>query len=550
MAMRKNWVPFLCTVIVFIAVHTIQSNQWRSLENPFSSNKSPEIKIGVVGSSNSGRGNNVITKASSLSTEKSVDRKKPKPSAAVADSGVRDFSYNHENWQRPPRIVILAGPHKTASTTLQTFLVNIAGRTISVEKEVRTSVNNNGLVTIDVFRPHPDVTDWVWPLGVPEEYEETLFRRSKNPAKFFAPLAAFCSGRRFRIFFGIERLQAHKMGDPNEDIAEYYRSLFRVPLSEGKNIVLGAEAMDSAMRDLARAKTMALSDEGESTHVAESSSQMIDILLNVFPWQHRNEHLGNTAKASASSSSSVSSPDKHALLPNLEDMEVHIHYRSPRIDHVISIWHQNTHGETLRHFVQEMGSQDPPILYQSNSLALALQFVRKGIKTTIVDMVGVSEHEASLVESDKLDSTGETIVGGIRGVVACDILRIGNGLCDDQSRMRLPGYKHPPQDQNIKDDKRVRNLTEEQLMEIDRVFNEYDCGVWQHLQKYQNRGLLRILYPSQNLFASCNPHGKNRDVSFRETLEKAAAIAMQDNGIPLVVRKKKKRNRNRAQSNH
>jgi len=86
-------------------------------------------------------------------------------------------------------------------------------------------------------------------------------------------------------------------------------------------------------------------------------------------------------------------------------------------------------------------------------------------------------------------------------------------------------------DQNRKPDKNDRDLTIEQLEAINKVFEEYDCGVWQHLKKYQASGTLRILYPSRRLFENCNPKG-SRDISFRKALETAAQIASVDNGIP------------------
>mmetsp|Transcript_1910 Transcript_1910/g.5026 ORF Transcript_1910/g.5026 Transcript_1910/m.5026 type:complete len:217 (+) Transcript_1910:302-952(+) len=54
--------------------------------------------------------------------------------AKVSSSNApRDFSYDEEGWRRhPPRIAILAGPHKTASGTLQTFFASIVGRGVSV----------------------------------------------------------------------------------------------------------------------------------------------------------------------------------------------------------------------------------------------------------------------------------------------------------------------------------------------------------------------------------------------------------------------------------
>ena len=70
----------------------------------------------------------------------------------------------------------------------------------------------------------------------------------------------------------------------------------------------------------------------------------------------------------------------------------------------------------------------------TNSLALALQFVRKGIKTTILDMAGVDEQKSNQDEQqqqkDEEEETNHnanniTVVRGLNGVMACDILRMG-----------------------------------------------------------------------------------------------------------------------------
>ena len=47
-----------------------------------------------------------------------------------------DFSYDRERWEENrPRIGVLAGPHKTASTTLQAFFANIAGKAVHLTNE-------------------------------------------------------------------------------------------------------------------------------------------------------------------------------------------------------------------------------------------------------------------------------------------------------------------------------------------------------------------------------------------------------------------------------
>mmetsp|Transcript_11658 Transcript_11658/g.24028 ORF Transcript_11658/g.24028 Transcript_11658/m.24028 type:complete len:509 (-) Transcript_11658:69-1595(-) len=422
-----------------------------------------------------------------------------------------DFTYDLQKWGQGPRIAVLAGPHKTASTTLQSFFSNIIGSVVRLTNETSNSSDTS-------YQPHPALSDWAWPIGLVEEYESESalgggFMKLK-PYKFYAILASLISGRKRGLFFKLKTQQQI------EKATEYHRALFRSPWEEGKNLVIAAEAFDTLVEDLVDGSA-SKNDKGEETHVAPASEDMIDALLGLFPWEN-------------SESSSETSGDRSIAPLKLEDIEVHINYRTPKISHVKSIWHQLGKKDSLRTFLLKDSRRHN--LYYSNSLGLALQFVRRGIKTSLLDMTGVAEHE---IASEQTDS--ETIFGGLRGIVACDILQMGknNNLCDDQSRLHLPNYNGGTRDQNKLQDKNPIDLTPEQMDEINQVMEEYDCAVWQHLQKYQEQGILRVLYPSEDLFGNCDPNG-NRDISFESTMEKVAEIASQENGMPFTAEEEQK----------
>jgi hypothetical protein len=106
----------------------------------------------------------------------------------------------------------------------------------------------------------------------------------------------------------------------------------------------------------------------------------------------------------------------------------------------------------------------------------------------------------------------------------------GGGLwCDSNSKLYMVGFEQEVTDKNKKSDKNERGLSDGQMQAINRAFEEYDCGVWQHLQKYQEQGLLRILYPSEHLFSTCNLEG-SPDLAFRVLLAKVRKIANNPNG--------------------
>ncbi len=435
---------------------------------------------------------------------------KPLKESDKTDGRNHNFDYDRDTWdQHSPRIAILAGPHKTASTTIQKFFVGLTGQTVLVKNTTR-------IARSQFVKPRYENTEWVWPLG---SWEETRnkFRLLKSDAKFYAPLTSFISGRREKMFFKIQEEQTEReIQEWRARIANYFRSLFRRPWEEGKKILIAAESFDSLVLDLQENYTRA-SNRGEETHVSPSSSKMIDAILDLFPWENTTTGIPPL---------------------RLEDIEIQINYRTPRIDHAVSIWHQLGKRTDLRTFIMLLGSRrNKRNFYQLNSLALALQFVRKGIKTSIIDMKGVMENEAlnatSVANQNRMrETTNTTIVGGLLGVLACDILKMDTdsttpGLfCDETtSNLHLPDYDEDVESKNTKRDKKKRNMTDTQMEEINRVFEEYDCGVWQHLRKYQAKGLFRILYPSDRLFESCNADGSNPDISFRKTLEKAAIIA-------------------------
>ena len=477
------------------------------------------------------------TKSSSLS------------SGGMEDYYRHDFSYDANAWEGPrggPRIVVLAGPHKTASTTLQNFVSLFASSTLNLGGTADSPElsRKNRQRYEQKRRPHPSNDEWVWPLGY---YRDYLFEDSmggglamlKKGAKQYATLAGILTGRRIRQYMPCLRhlnaTECHRKADT------YYRALFRkVWEDEGdKNIVIGAEEFDTLVRDLLHTKQGVT---GEDMHVSPMSGPVIDRLLGLFPWDDENNNNHND-----NSTTTTSTHQRPPLA--MEDIEIHVNYRTPRSSHVVSIWHQLGKKTTLRTFLT--GEKSSANLYQANTLALALQFARKGIKTTIIDMAGVSEHEARQKSEDGTDedlpssSSEMTVIGGLQGVVACDILRMGrnnnntsNGKtlrCDDESRLHVPGFDQGGEDKNKKHDRNDRDLTDGQVEEIEKLFEAYDCSVWKHLQKYQRSGTLRILYPSERLFGTCSTEDSENQVSFQKTIRGVVEIASRPYGKRAAI---------------
>jgi len=613
--------------------------------------------------------------------------------AAASKSSTSLFDYDKERWeasqqqQQRPRIVILAGPHKTASTTIQEFIVSLTCTFIATPPATITGVNMTVDVTVknrqtklNRYSKKTDVqycsrhparnNDWIWPIGVRGAYAALVDSKFEfAPMKYYAPLARIVTGR--RIHESLPKLRTilkedaadaeHQYHQHIQEVVHFFRQIFRQAVwgdnsdhenannsnrrQPHKNLVMGAEDLDGLIMELAmhnqnddrmRIHNNTIKntiknnnnnnnneDEDEDAswkqvHLAKGAPAMIEQLLDFFP---REQEDGPFVQ--------------------LEDFEVHLNLRIPRYKHIVSTWSQvggtAKCKTTLREFLMMRNSardrherrqghthaksvhRDVASLYYVNTLAAALQYVHYGIKTTIVDMQGVTERQQQQQqqqppqrsqqgedndEEDSSSSPHYEIIGGLEGVIACDILRIGSMgssssetttssrnrqerrmatqqgkeeqkssslllYCDEESRLHIPNpsreKKYTKLSTSIKNlgrNKCPQNLIQEQIDDIEQAFQHYDCGVWYYLRHYQSRGLLRILYPSQELFASCHHHqsGGNivgnttttagtaagedpSSILFSTLLTQIQTIAARENGIPFTTHERKARNK-------
>jgi hypothetical protein len=432
-------------------------------------------------------------------------------------------------WEAP-RIVVLAGPHKTGSTSLQNFICNIGGTTYVTGNHAHNNASEHFIT------PHAANTKWSWPVGLYDEYclEKNLIcaGEQRNPyqfsPKFYSALVPLITE------WGMDKTWPGWIDNTTDvvdyahndavkaNIADYFRNLFRIPWEEGKNIVIGSEVFDKLTKELTGIRR----ERGETTHVAPRASDRIRTLLDLFPWK--------------------STPQSQQTPLRLEDIEVQINLRSPRFSHLASLWHESSssiaafQGLTLREFIVYAPHRT---FNNVDSLGLALQFVRMGVHTTIVDMLGIAEKDKREASMEKT-TTGEnfTVIGGMQGILACDILRVGTKKissssssmwCDPSSRLHLPDFEQEDGGvYNHREDPASRDLTDEQVEEMERAITEYDCSIWKYLRKYEEKGTLRILYKSKDLFATCDSE-RSKDISVFRLTNKLEEIARRDNGIPF-----------------
>ena len=441
------------------------------------------------------------------------------------------FAYDRKRWDASngPRVAVLAGPHKTGSSSIQQFVFRVTGLTVKMQP---------GSADHSVQQPDP-VIDWAFPMAYSDEAPHVSWCRF---AKSHAGLASLVTlqpdDTKLDNYFPAKPLVSSNAEARNAAV-DYYRRLLRYPWEDGKKIVIATENLDAMSPWPKKEK----SDLGEETYVMPRASRIIEKLLALLPW----DDDGSTTMTDGISKT-TRNDNNNAIRPaplQLQDIEVQLSLRLPRFDHLASMWRQAGRELTLRDFLIENAVG----IMLIDSLGLALQYVREGLKTTIIDTSGVYEHEKMLEDyvsdqrSQKKTKKTSWIVGGQEGVIACDVLRMGreSGLCDDESRLHLPFNPNLPGSQNARSDQGNRDLTTDQVSRIERTLIAYDCGVWQHLRKYQEQGLFRILYPSKDLFSLCEPGMNNRNVTLVETMINIKRICLEDNGIARTRPKKKKK---------
>ena len=331
------------------------------------------------------------------------------------DSSISNSDENHGNTNNNKnnnnnkiscncKIVILAGPHKAASTTLQ-------------DDAIRFS--------------KIDTVPWKWP--------------GENYAKSFAPFVHAWTEQQLGTSTNHHITKnKHIHNDLQAKIAHEYNN--------GYNIVLGAEAIDRIT-------------------IPTLGHSLMDDFLSTFPAAIRKYNLISTM----------------------------VVYRSPRIDHIKSLWMQ------LK-TISKSKVPENATLYQFlcnndyfmnrfeaiDSLLLAQTLLEEGFHVDLVDMMGVLKNK----EMDFFS------------VLGCDVMGMPCQQ-DDETNLTVPiaiakkkdageiieKFTHVSNKRNR--DKSVTNMTLQNEYDIDQIIREYDCTQQQYLidrTNSTNSNRLNILY--------------------------------------------------------
>jgi hypothetical protein len=405
----------------------------------------------------------------------------------------------------PSKVVLLPGPHKSGSTTTQHFLY-------------AHSKNDGG---------DGALANWVWPTPSDDELN-SLNLRALHAFKNYAPLYGVLSQQVSFI-----KNPEYKDSDGNavneSKIVDLYRTKIREAWSSSSsspssskynhqinnNIVFGSEEMDW------------LSSNQPFT------DSMMDTTMKLLPFDDTERPL------------------------QLDEVEAVVLYRSqPRVSHLRSIWKEVDHN--TRNSFQLFLKNRPDLFHMVDSLSIALKFLDRGMKTTIIDIHGVSASDRDIshtiaCEVLHVDCTDD---GYVRSLVSPDAAAAKDLTANHGRRLQqveataknmstsnaqqprpkpssassssssspwpVKNQKNPakttdavataaptPEDtskMNQKDDPAggLGDLDETDLEKINHVIQQYDCGLRSALQVYIDRGMVRFLYPTNgDLFSDC-----------------------------------------------
>jgi len=297
-------------------------------------------------------------------------------------------SREKQNIKKTQRICILAGPHKTGSTSIQENFRNWYNISLS----------------------HPLHNNWVWPnQGGKAEYYQIISGLIQNKIN-----------NKIKIEYGTLENGLQKR---RNEIEKQWKN--------GYNIVFGSEVLDVA------------SVKGDETFFERFSSKLLpeDVLD--------------------------------------EQINVVVMYRTPKIKHLISLWHENFkhlewRNQKKNNFARFCTGKEYSPLY-------GLELVRKLLQETNwnVDLVPLEP----LVEHGWETSS----------FVACQILKV---KCDEKKPVNVTSPKvlnvydkNNPKFKSAGNEKRiVPNVPNQTLTEIDRILNIFDCN-YLHLVTDKNKRL-------------------------------------------------------------
>ena len=341
-------------------------------------------------------------------------------------SSIDDLHKNKHSRQQ--RMVILAGPHKTGTSSIQLNLYQWSKLTVNFTQFPST------------LQPNPDpLIPWIWPIPTKiaeYEYNNTMYWK---PSKGFYSLIDALSNQNAHP----SKREVFQEYTPQEIIG-MYKDAIGTYWKQGNDIVWGSEAMDMIVK------------------VPEGRSILHKISKEILPADIQGEQV-----------------------------TVVVVRRTPKIKHLISIWHQNCNRKTDPKFYEWMTTTKNtfgPI----DSLGMVDMLLEEtDWNIVLVNMRGVIDDlwDISYFVSCKI--LGEECENRIPKVMNND----GKG-----GALRM----------NVRSGQRAPNVPNKTLDELDALLYRYDCN-YRHVLKNNDR--LKIYYSDylQVKIDKCDALGSSND---------------------------------------
>eukprot|EP00934_Nitzschia_sp_Nitz4_P008258 Nitzschia sp. Nitz4//scaffold63_size106090//58301//59884//NITZ4_004394-RA/size106090-processed-gene-0.127-mRNA-1//1//CDS//3329555987//8248//frame0 len=345
------------------------------------------------------------------------------------------------------KLVMFAGPHRSASTSVEQFLYSAAAGHSTDDPDRKSKVG---------------LKEWIWPhidYGVAIESNETDVEVGDD--------------RPFKLF-------GKFVTEPTNDLLQHevLEGLRAASIIPGvKGMVLGTEWFDQVAGGGDDSSKALKFEQLIQEKIEEMDAEADHPLAHVAPHQYHNEGLTAMKKI-------VDYLEFHA-----EDVTVVINYRTPRLDQWASLWashiSRTSRGDLTAATENYTAWLCNPELYddfisllatQMNPLHAAEAYLAEGWKVKLIDMGGV--------EADNREVTH---------VISCDIL---TGECND-GQLFCHRTDNPHEEETSAD---LEDLSTSQKKDAEALFRNRDCAFERALTKNPN---FEILY-KDSIWSECS----------------------------------------------
>jgi len=232
-------------------------------------------------------------------------------------------------------------------------------------------------------------------------------------------------------------------GLTNMDFIRIYEDEFRKRWDEdGMSLVIGSEAMDFVVVD---------EEEG-------SGDDFMSRILQILPWNSHASNILHNFDDDDDSGGDGGDITPSSIKGSNDDITVVVKLRTPRTDHLISLWHQCCMDNmNFYEYLTDHVPNKSRFLHSLDSFRIAQRFLDQGLKVILIDMQGANDRGFD-----------------ISNVIACDVL---NATCsNDKQIVGKDGYQ--PSVVNVKShsDDMLKGISGNQIALMEKAIRNYDCN--------------------------------------------------------------------------